>query len=187
MVLSIPEKKQLLAYAHFSIESGFNPNLKPPNSNDISEILEANLGAFVTIKIENKLRGCIGYIQSDDELSKTIMNAAFQAAFNDPRFTPLTETEFPKIKLEISVLSETFPLKNYDEIVLGKHGLILEEAGHKGLLLPQVPIEHRMSKENFLSALCNKAGFNKNYWQEKQLMLKGFTANVFSEEDEDLR
>lgn len=186
MVLSIPEKKQLLALAHFSIESGFNPKLEPLNTNDNSDLLKAKLGAFVTVKIEKKLRGCIGYIQSDDELSKTIMNAAFQAAFNDPRFAPLTEKEFPKIKLEISVLSETFLINSYEEIVLGKHGLILEEGVRKGLLLPQVPIEHKMSKDTFLSSLCNKAGFNSNYWREKQLKLNGFTATVFSEEDEDL-
>ena len=115
------------------------------------------------------------------------MDAAYQAAFHDPRFSPLSEEEFGKIKLEISVLSPPFPLASYDEIELGKHGLILEESGRKALLLPQVPIEHKMTRDEFLSALCNKAGLYEEYWKEKQLSLKGFTASVFSEDDEDLK
>ena len=115
------------------------------------------------------------------------MDAAYQAAFHDPRFSPLTEEEFSEIKLEISILSEAFPLESYDDIIVGKHGLILEEGGRKGLLLPQVPIEHNMNKEEYLSAQCNKAGFYEGYWREKELQLKGFTASVFSETDEDLK
>jgi len=185
--LTSQEKKQLLSLAHFSIESGFRPTHENPIPKDSSSTLAIKAGAFVTITINNKLRGCIGYIQSDDELSKTVMDAAFQAAFHDPRFTPLSESEFNNIQLEISVLSPPFPLNSYDEIIIGEHGLILEESGRKALLLPQVPIEHKMDKEAFLSALCNKAGLYEDYWRETQLKIKGFTANVFSENDEDLQ
>ncbi len=187
MVLTIREKKHLLALAHFSIESGFKPYPRKELPTEKIPFLSSKSGAFVTITIDNKLRGCVGYIQSDDELSETVMNAAYQAAFQDPRFAPLSEEEFPKIKLEISILSEPFPLNNYEEIEIGKHGLILEEGIRKALLLPQVPIEHKMNREQYLSALCNKAGMYKEYWKEKQLSLKAFTANVFSETDEDLQ
>lgn len=186
MELTVNEKKQLLALAHFSIESGFRPSHNQSINTKASPLLSSKLGAFVTITINSKLRGCIGYIQTDDELSKTIMDAAFQAAFHDPRFAPLSENEFNQIKLEISILSESFPMDSYDDIEIGKHGLILEEAGRKALLLPQVPIEHNMDRDAYLSALCNKAGLYEDYWREKQLKLKGFTATVFSEEDEDL-
>ena len=142
---------------------------------------------FVTLTKNGQLRGCIGYIESDEELTKTIMDAAFQAAFHDPRFMPLSEDEFQDISLEISILSEPFVLNSYEDIVLGKHGLILEESGRKGLLLPQVPIEHGMDRDAYLSALCNKAGLYEDYWREKQLRLKAFTANVFSEKDEELK
>jgi AmmeMemoRadiSam system protein A len=152
-----------------------------------SEAFKLKLGAFVTITIDKKLRGCIGYVQSDSELTKTVMDAAYQAAFHDPRFSPLSEEEFGKIKLEISILSPPFNLENYDEIEIGRHGLILEEAGRKALLLPQVPIEHKMDRDGFLSALCNKAGLHEDYWKEKQLKIKAFTANVFSEDDEELK
>ena len=187
MELSIQEKKQLFLLAHFSIESGFRPAQQPKQPAENSDTFKLKAGVFVTITIDKKLRGCIGYVQSDDELTKTVMDAAYQAAFHDPRFSPLSEEEFGKIKLEISVLSPPFPLASYDEIELGKHGLILEESGRKALLLPQVPIEHKMNRDEFLSALCNKAGLYEEYWKEKQLSLKGFTASVFSEDDEDLK
>ncbi|MDX1700385.1 MAG: AmmeMemoRadiSam system protein A [Melioribacteraceae bacterium] len=186
MELSIRDKKQLLSLARFSIETFFRPPQTVLDPIEDSDILKSKSGAFVTITLENNLRGCIGYIESDEELTKTVMDAAYQAAFNDPRFQPLGEDEFENISLEISILSPPFPLKNYDEILLGKHGLILEEAGRKGLLLPQVPIEHGMNRDEYLSALCNKAGFFEDYWREKQLSLKAFTANVFSEKDEEL-
>ena len=187
MELSIHEKKQLFLLAHFSIESGFRPTQKSKEHTEHSNLLKLKAGVFVTITINKKLRGCIGYVQSDDELGKTVMDAAYQAAFHYPRFSPLSEEEFGKIKLEISVLSPPFPLESYDEIELGKHGLILEESGRKALLLPQVPIEHKMNKDEYLSALCNKAGLYEEYWKENQLILKGFTASVFSEDDEDLK
>ncbi|MFZ1291869.1 MAG: AmmeMemoRadiSam system protein A [Melioribacteraceae bacterium] len=183
MELTPQEKKMLIALAHFSIESGFRPTSKTLPTSEEFPILKTNAGAFVTITINHKLRGCIGYIQSEDELSKTVMDAAYQAAFHDPRFEPLSEIEFSKIKLEISILSEAFPLNNYNEIILGKHGLILEENGRKALLLPQVPIEHKLDKEQYLSALCRKAGLSEEYWKEKNLNLKAFTATIFSETD----
>lgn len=187
MELSSHDKKQLISLAHFSIESGFRPNHEPDILADRSSILKSKSGAFVTITIDNKLRGCIGYVQPEDELSKTVMDAAYQAAFHDPRFSPLTEKEFNRINLEISILSEASLLEEYDDIVVGKHGLILEEAGRKALLLPQVPIEHKMDRDGFLTALCNKAGLNENLWREKKLNIKGFTATVFSENDEGLK
>lgn len=95
----------------------------------------------------------------------------------------MSKDELKDISIEISILSEPFFLGSYDEIELGKHGLILEEKGKRGLLLPQVPIEHNMNKEDYLDAICQKSGFNKSYWREKELKLKAFTATVFSEED----
>jgi len=116
-------------------------------------------------------------------LFSKIEDAAIQAAIGDPRFPKLTWEEFNFISIEISILSEPFPMKSYDDIVLGKHGLILTESGRRGLLLPQVPVEHGMSKEEYLSALCEKTGFHPNLWKEKLLGIEMFTANVFSEEE----
>jgi len=91
--------------------------------------------------------------------------------------------EMKNIAIEISVLSEPFQLNSYDEIEIGKHGLILEEKGRRGLLLPQVPVEHHMGKDQYLDAICQKTGFPAGYWRDKLLKLSGFTATVFSEEE----
>ena len=74
-------------------------------------------------------------------------------------------------------------MESYDDIIVGTHGLILTEQGQRGLLLPQVPIDHNMNKEEYLSALCEKTGFYSSLWKEKTLSVEMFTANVFSEEE----
>ncbi len=188
MELSVEEKKILLKLARNTIKSLFIPVIETPSFDiDSHPIFSSNSGAFVTITKNKNLRGCIGYIISDRPLLETVKDAAMQAATSDPRFPALNENEFNEIDLEISILSEPFPLKNYDEIVVGRHGLILEEGFHRGLLLPQVPIEHNLNRDEYLTALCQKAGVFSYLWKEKQLELKAFTATVFSEKDLGLR
>ena len=177
------EKRILLQYARNSIKSLFHNIDSSQIAIDHHPILKTHKGAFVTLTINKRLRGCIGYITSDSPLFQTVEDAAVQAAIGDPRFSKLTGDEFNLISIEISVLSEPFPMNNYDEIVLGKHGLILSEGGRRGLLLPQVPIEHRMNKEEYLSALCEKAGFYPDLWRERLLNIEMFTAEVFSEKE----
>jgi hypothetical protein len=183
MELTEREKRVLLSAARQSIKSLFeekelfspgydeNPNLKLP------------LGAFVTLKIENKLRGCIGYIITQMSLYETVCEAAKQAAFRDPRFFPLTIEELNKVDIEISVLTQPQEIKEYDEIIIGKHGLILQNAMRHAVLLPQVAVTNNFSREEFLSALCEKGGLQSNYWQKHKLNLKVFTAEIFSEEE----
>jgi AmmeMemoRadiSam system protein A len=185
MELTLEEKKVLMKIARNSIKALFYDDVKPIDEKEIEKfpILKTHAGAFVTLTEDKRLRGCIGYIIADKPLYQTIADAAVQAAMHDPRFPELTKEEYDKIDLEISVLSEPFPVKSYDEIIVGKHGLILTEGFHRGLLLPQVPIEHNMNKEEYLTALCHKAGLRGDAWKEKQLNLEAFTANVFSEKD----
>ena len=183
MEIRVEEKKILLAAARESIKSLFtNEKVKKADYTE-HPVLNLSAGAFVTLTKGGKLRGCIGYIISDDPLFETVCNAAIQAAEFDPRFQSVSESEVDKLSIEISVLSPPFPLNSYDEIEIGKHGLILEEKGRRGLLLPQVPIEHHLDKEQYLDAICQKAGFPQKYWITKQLKLKAFTATVFSEEE----
>ena len=183
MEFSFEEKKLLIKLARESIESKLF-NKKPTAINvDDYPVLKSKCGVFVTLTIAGQLRGCIGYITSNDPLYITVKDAAIGAAFSDPRFYPLTKTEYEQIEVEISVLSEPYPMKSYDEIVVGKHGLILEEGGKRGLLLPQVPIEHGMNKEQYLDAICRKTGVRQNLWREKLLNISLFTAIVFNEKD----
>jgi len=183
MDLSEQEKIILLDAARASIESLFHAKeISPPNYLDYPN-LKVEAGAFVTLTIQDNLRGCIGYIFSNKYLFDTVCDAAVQSATGDPRFHALSEKELSKIKIEISVLSPPFKMNNYDEIILGIHGLIVTEKFARGLLLPQVPIEHKMNKSEFLSALCKKAGLPENLWKEKILNIQMFTAIVFSEEE----
>ncbi|HRP91770.1 MAG: AmmeMemoRadiSam system protein A [Ignavibacteriaceae bacterium] len=182
MKISQEEKIILLKAARQSISYLFNA--KEPEQPDYKKypLLKEKLGAFVTLTINHQLRGCIGYIIGREPLFETICSAAVHAAVNDPRFSALKKPELEKIKIEISILSEFVRIKNYDEIIIGTHGLYLDE-GNGGLLLPQVATEHKMNREQFLSAICNKSGFYSEFWKERVLKIKVFTAEIFSEEE----
>lgn len=180
MHLTDDEKKFMLKLVRYSIKQQFDSELGDYPKPDY-DILNEKDGVFVTITIDGNLRGCIGYIFGTKPLFDTLKEAAVQAAFHDPRFSPLTEEEVDKTELEISILSAPFPMKNYDEIEIGKHGLILTENNSRGLLLPQVPVEHNMNLEEYLSAICQKTGLPAEYWKTKTLNIELFTATVFSE------
>lgn len=181
MEISLEEKKILLDTARTSIKSVFTGEKISKQDYKKHSVFNSHAGAFVTLTKSGSLRGCIGYIISDKPLFETICDAAMQASQNDPRFPSVRQSEIKDLSIEISVLSEPFPLNNYDEIEIGKHGLILEEKGRRGLLLPQVPIEHHMNREQYLDAICQKSGFQSNYWKEKKLKLYAFTATIFSD------
>ena len=185
MDITEKEKIILLKTARQSITSVFDG--KEPELPDFKKypLLKEKYGAFVTLTIDHQLRGCIGYIVGQDTLFNTICSAAVHAAVNDPRFSALKKSELEKINIEISILSGFVPIKTYDEIVIGRHGLYLDEGGG-GLLLPQVAVEHKMNREQFLSALCNKAGFYSEFWKERVLKIKIFTAVIFSEKEKEL-
>ncbi|MBU0473644.1 MAG: AmmeMemoRadiSam system protein A [Bacteroidetes bacterium] len=183
MNISIDEKRAMLKIARSSIESIFDSSKNIDVDLAKFPVLNSHKGAFVTLTKNQNLRGCIGYIISNIPLLETIQDAAKQAAIGDSRFPKLTKSEINQIAIEISILSEPFPMKSYDDIIVGIHGLILSESGRRGLLLPQVPIEHNMNKEDYLSALCQKAGFYSDFWKEKTLNIEMFTADVFSENE----
>jgi len=182
MELSIEEKEILLKAARESIIEEFRKGEVDKIDYKAYPKLKMELGAFVTLKIDNQLRGCIGYIFAQKPLFETIVEAAKHSAFEDPRFRELSKDEIDKIVIEISVLSEFEPIKNYEDIEVGKHGLLLEEGG-RAVLLPQVATEQNFNRSQFLTALCHKAGLYGDYWKERMLNIKVFTALVFSEEE----
>jgi uncharacterized protein len=183
MDITLEEKKYLLKTARTVIISQFTKESVPEPDYDEHPIFKSKSGAFVTLTERGRLRGCIGYIISNEPLFETICDAAVQASQNDPRFPSVRQSEIKNLSIEISVLSEPFPLSSYEEIEIGKHGLIMTEKGRRGLLLPQVPIEHHMNKDQYMDAICQKTGFPAGYWKTKQLVLEAFTATVFSEEE----
>ncbi|MGB9893631.1 MAG: AmmeMemoRadiSam system protein B [Candidatus Saccharicenans sp.] len=178
--LSPEEKRALLSLARkaieFYLETGqllayepVNPKFKEPT------------GAFVTLKENQELRGCIGFAEPVLPLAQTIIQAAVYAASQDPRFPPLRKSELSKIEIEISVLGPLQPVSNISEIKVGQHGLIIKRAGRSGLLLPQVATEYHWDRETFLQELCRKAGLPDNVWKSSEARLLKFEAVVFNE------
>jgi uncharacterized protein len=172
------ERRILLRLAHQSIETALHDvelDLTPPTAR-----LAEPRGAFTTLHLHGKLRGCIGYVFSTHSLYSTVAETARAAALDDPRFEPVTIEEAPDLKVEISVLSPLQPI-HAEEIVVGKHGLVVMQGSHRGLLLPQVAGEWGWDRETFLTQTCLKAGLPPDAWLHGA-ELQAFTAEVFGEE-----
>jgi len=146
-----------------------------------SPVLEEHRGAFVTLKISGRLRGCIGHIEATQALRRTIRAMAKAAAFQDPRFPPLTAGEISSATIEISVLSPLERISRPEEIEVGKHGIIVERGFQRGLLLPQVAEEYSWDRNPFLEHTCRKAGLPADAWQEADTRIFVFSAEVFGE------
>ena len=142
-------------------------------------------GAFVTIHKQGRLRGCIGNILGRGPLYQTVRDMAIAAAAQDPRFDPVQTQELKDLDIEVSVLSKPRVVQHVDEIVLGKHGVIVSQGpGHQGVFLPQVATETGWSKEEFLDQLCaQKAGLAPDAWKNPKTKIEIFTAQVFDEKD----
>ena len=171
------EKTYLKQLAFLSIKSKFDKTVilpEPP-----TEKMREKLGAFVTLKIEKRLRGCIGHIVGDLPLWKTIKQMASQAAFNDPRFPPLTEAELSVVAMEISILSPLESLDDPEKLVPGRHGLFVRKGSASGLLLPQVALEWGWDRKTFLAHTCRKAGLAEGCWKDTDTELYWFQAVVF--------
>ena len=141
-------------------------------------------GAFVTLHLDGELRGCIGYVEYPGPLRRAVDEVARKAAFEDPRFPPLTPPEIDRIEIEISVLSPLRRIRGSGEVRVGEDGLVVELGGHRGLLLPQVAREYRWGAEEFLENTARKAGLPPGTWRNSSAELYAFTAEVFSEESE---
>jgi AmmeMemoRadiSam system protein A len=174
---SAEERRLLLDLAHRSIEAqlrGERVHVVPPN-----EHLAEKRGAFTTLHLGARLRGCIGYVAPMLPLVETIAATAAAAAFEDPRFDPVDETEAPHLNIEISVLTVPKAISP-EEVVVGRHGLIIGQYGRRGLLLPQVPLEYGWDRETFLAQTCVKAGLPPDAWRQGATV-EAFTAEVFGE------
>ncbi len=178
--LNHAERRLLLSLARRSLEAAVHREPKPLPAT-VPGVLEARLGAFVSLHNKDALRGCIGYVQAALPLYRTVMDAAEAAALRDPRFPPLQPSELPDIALEISVLSR-FRAVRPEEIQVGAHGLMITQDHARGLLLPQVAVARQWDRARFLEETCRKAGLPPDAWQ-RGATIEGFTAEVFAETD----
>jgi AmmeMemoRadiSam system protein A len=176
------ERELLLRVAHAAIVSAIeghdlDSSVVPAH---LLEHLSEPRGAFTTLYARGSLRGCVGYPTALLPLFRTVIETARAAAFDDPRFVPVTLSEVPDILISISVLS---PLRTAtaEEIEVGRHGLLITDGPRRGLLLPQVPVEQRWDRITFLEQTCRKAGLPLDSWRSPQAKIEAFTAEVFAD------
>jgi uncharacterized protein len=179
--LSDEEKKILLFTARESVKAAFERKALETPSRTPS--LSLPCGAFVTIKKNGNLRGCIGSMVGRAPLVDTVRDMAYQAAFEDPRFEAMEREEVEMVDFEISVLSPLQPVKDLSEIVVGVHGLYMIGKGRSGVLLPQVATEWGWDKETFLKQTCRKAGLPVEAYKDPDVTMYKFSAIVFGEKD----
>ncbi|MEW5901194.1 MAG: AmmeMemoRadiSam system protein A [Acidobacteriota bacterium] len=177
--LDADEQQYLLRLARRAIEQYLNTGTRSQTKAAVKKFQEKR-GAFVTLKVDGHLRGCIGYPLPYKPLEETIVEMAIAAATQDYRFSPLTVEELPRAKIEISVLTVPRPLENPSEVEVGRHGLIVSKGLARGLLLPQVPQEYGWDRETYLCHCCLKAGLEEDAWR-KDAKVEVFEAQVFSE------
>ncbi len=165
------EKNELLSLARNNIRSLlYNNKGIDPDPKKMPAVFKEPLGAFVTIKIKGKLRGCIGRFVSSDPLYEAVLESSRSSAFEDPRFFPLTKEEFENADLEITVLGPLKKINSINEIVLGKHGIYIKKGSRTGTMLPQVATENGWSLEEFLGYTSrDKAGLGWHGWKDAEI------------------
>ena len=176
---SSEERVLLLQLAHESITATLERreiSLIPPTAH-----MAKPRGAFTTLYYRNALRGCVGYVLPIKPLNVAVAETARGAAFDDSRFSPVTLDEARELQVSLSVLSPP-QLIQPDQIEIGRHGLLITLGPYRGLLLPQVPVEHEWDRRTFLEQTCRKAGLPPNAWQ-MDAKLEAFTAEVFADPD----
>lgn len=141
--------------------------------------LQIQRGAFVTLKIDGELRGCIGLIKAREPLADAVAEMAVAAAFDDPRFPQLSEEEYDRLEYEISVLSPLKRVKDFSEVKIGRDGLMIKLDMNSGLLLPQVATEHDWTVKEFLEQTCLKAGLPRESYKDRFAEVYRFSAQVF--------
>jgi AmmeMemoRadiSam system protein A len=187
MLINDTEKNLLLSDARETISAKLEKRIPAYLSGGENSVLSQRCGAFVTLHegqgAEQMLRGCIGRMSSDQPLRKTVCAMALEAAFGDPRFSPLTKQEWPRCNIEISVLSPMEPCPAPETVRVGVHGLYLVHRGRAGVLLPQVPVEQGWNLAQYLDYICTKAGLPPGSYEMPGARLFTFTAEVFSEKN----
>jgi hypothetical protein len=172
MKLNKNHRHTLLSIAEWAItdylESGKRNPL--PGEFNIDKILESKKGAFVSVYVKNKLRGCIGTFSESDPLFDNVHQLSIQAATEDRRFKAVKSKEISDLKIEISVLSPRKRINSPSDIVIGKHGIYLIHGIRRATLLPQVAVKNRWNAIEFLECCAeNKLGLNRESWKEAEL------------------
>lgn len=201
---SLKQRRTLLAIAHEAILSTLERRPfaeTPPAALELMPALMEPRGVFTTLyrvagrggelsqelrrelhyEVHRELRGCVGYVEPIAPLYRAVEKTARAAAFEDSRFSPVTRVEAGELEVCLSVLSHLFPI-HPEVLEIGYHGLVISQGARRGLLLPQVPVEHGWDRESFLEQTCRKAGLPLDSWR-RGATIEAFTAEVFSDAD----
>lgn len=192
---SLEDGKLLIKFARDNIEYFLLHSSRIPVPEEIKNKFRDKFGAFVTLNKTNvsgnPLRGCIGYIEPSYPLYDVVHKVSISSAIEDPRFPSVTIEEMNNIIIEISILTPprllevNDPKEYFKKIVIGRDGLIAERGMRRGLLLPQVPVEHERNwdVETFLGHTCNKAYLPDDAWKDKDTKIYSFQAILFEEKE----
>jgi AmmeMemoRadiSam system protein A len=174
------ERRLLLDLAHRSIACALDGRTLSLELEPATDHLAEKRGAFCTLYLDGQLRGCVGYVFPLTPLLQTVAETARGAAFDDPRFPAVTPSDGPRLKVSLSILSVLAPIAP-EQVEVGTHGLLVSRAGRRGVLLPQVPVEHGWERTTFLEQTCLKAGLPPDAWKTGAT-LESFTAEIFGDE-----
>jgi len=178
-MLDPQDRQRLLRHARRAIEATLEDRLLEPLASPGA--LGEPAAAFVTIRLGDRLRGCIGSIEDDEPLAEVVARCAADAATRDPRFPPLALASLSDVHLEISVLTPFRRVDDPAETEVGRHGVMVEQGPHRALLLPQVAGEWGWDRDTFLSQTCVKAGLPADAWRTGAAV-HTFEAQVFGED-----
>jgi AmmeMemoRadiSam system protein A len=185
-VLAASDKAFLVQFARSVIQEALDKGKKIPTPENVSPVVHEKRGCFVTLHQRGNLRGCIGTIEPELELISGVEENAVNAAFRDPRFSPLRAKELSSIDIEVSVLTVPERLKFEDgedlksQLKPGVHGVILSKGWQRATFLPQV-WDQLPEKEIFLKHLCQKAGMGSRCWEDPEIVVEVYEAEYFSE------
>ena len=175
--LSSDEKRMLKKIAYESIKDSLEGKGISRLSH-LTDNLLAKCGAFVSLHKQNRLRGCIGHFGEDVPLHEIVAEMARAAAFEDPRFVPVSHEELDDIDIEISVLTPMRRIQSLDEFEMHRHGIYIRKGYRSGTFLPQVADEVNWTKEEFVSHCAqDKAGIGWEGWRDAELYV--YEAIVF--------
>ncbi|MBD3341370.1 MAG: TIGR00296 family protein [Candidatus Lokiarchaeota archaeon] len=192
-LFTIEDGRKLIKFARENIEYYLKNNRRMPVPKELREQYSNKYGAFVTLNTysekETQLRGCIGYIEPKYSLYDVIHKVSISSAIEDPRFPSVSLEELKNIAIEISILTPPEllevdkPSEYLEKIKIGRDGLIAEKGIRRGLLLPQVPVDHdrNWDVKTFLSHTCQKAWLHSDAWKEKDTKIYSFRAIIFEE------
>ncbi len=174
---SLEERATLLVLAHDSIRAQLE-NRQISVDAPTNHLAEPR-GVFTSLYLRGELRGCVGYVLPRFTVYRAVAETARAAAFEDNRFPAITRDEAPLLEIQLSILSPPQAIEA-DEIEVGRHGLLISGQGRRGLLLPQVPLEHGWDRVTFREQACRKAGLPMDAWKHGAT-IEGFTAEVFGD------